>query len=296
MVPNQSENKAVVAGPKPSDRGVSSSPVSLAAAVDDDLASGRLDLPLLPGVAQEVMAASTDDGAKKLADIVRRDQAMAAHLLRMANSPLYRGTDPIVSVQHAVSRLGTGRIRELAMMVACQGRRFEAPGFETEVRSSFQHSLATALYAQEIARAKRSNVEEAFLSGLLHDMGRPLLLQKCVDIEARLHLGASRAEMLAVVDARHTEVGAKLAAHWALPERLVATVRDHHAADGTTQDAGVYVVMLADTLAHFALEGVPDEAAVGAHVSVGALNLYPDVVSGLVARASVVKGTVEALG
>jgi len=278
---------------------VSDAASKLLTLVNADIGAGRFELPILPTVANEVLQASGDEagGAKKLADIVRRDQTMAAHLLRMANSPFYRGTDAIVSVQHAVSRLGSSRIREVALVVACSGRVFEVGGFEDEVKASFKHSLAAALYAQEIARAKRTSVEDAFLAGLLHDMGRPLLLQKCIDVDKKHALKSKRAEILGVVDQRHPSVGAMLATAWLLPERLASTIADHHhAGPPEERSPAVHMVMLADALAHYAMTGTPNDAIeLRTHPAIPALNLYPDAVSALLSRAQVVKETAGAL-
>lgn len=62
------------------------------------------------------------------------------------------------------------------MLISCRSKVFNVEGFKTDVRESFDLSLATAALSQEIARVRRLNVEDAFLCGLLHDIGRPVLL------------------------------------------------------------------------------------------------------------------------
>jgi hypothetical protein len=128
---------------------------------------GRLELPLLPGIAAQVMQASSDQDCdtKRLSDIIHRDQAMASHVLRLANSPLYMSRMQIVSLQQAVSRLGMKKIREMALIISCESRVFQVKGFETEVRALFRHSLAAGAFAQEIARMRRWNVKRLFSAG-----------------------------------------------------------------------------------------------------------------------------------
>src|ERR1700761_6831539 len=96
------------------------------------IASGALPLPVLPEVASQVLALvqRPDCDTARLAELLRRDPAMTAH--------------------------GMARV-------------FAVPGFEAEVKAAFQHALATALFAQEIAKARRSTVDAAFLAGLFHD-------------------------------------------------------------------------------------------------------------------------------
>jgi putative nucleotidyltransferase with HDIG domain len=276
---------------------VSPTLIELVRAVDLELSRGNLDMPVLPDVAREVVAATTDGGgdARSLADIIRRDQAMAANLLRLANSPIYRSATPTTSIQHAITRLGESRVRELALLVACHSRIFVVRGYEQVVQRLFQHSLAAALLAQEIARQKRSPLESAFMGGLLHDMGRPILLQKVVDLDVQLRTCATPQQIMAVVDARHAEVGATLAAQWGFAERLCTSVRLHHTEGAPASFTDLHVVMLADLFAHYALdphaEGVDAEAFVRSHPSVAALGLTDANMSALFDRVPVVQQT-----
>ena len=72
------------------------------------VAQGKVDLPLLPGVAMEVtnVAAQENADSRVIAELLRKDQAMAAHVLRVVSSPVYSGRTEIVSLQQAVARLG----------------------------------------------------------------------------------------------------------------------------------------------------------------------------------------------
>src|SRR5262249_18885971 len=131
------------------------------------IAEGVFELPMLPEVASMVVAATQNESsdARRLARMIHRDAALAGHVLKLANSPLYAPTVPIVSLQQAVSRLGMKRIREMAYVAACQAKVFRVPGQEERARRLFRHSVAAAVFAQEIARLRRWNVDEAFLCG-----------------------------------------------------------------------------------------------------------------------------------
>ena len=251
---------------------------------------GKLTLPLLSDVATEVMRLAQDEraGAHVFAAAVRKDASMAAHVLRVANGAAVRGQVPIVSLQQAISRLGVRAVSDIAFAVACKERVFTARGFELEVRNVFRHCLMTGLYAQEIARARRTNVEEAFLSGLLHDVGRPVLLQAVVDVARKHHVTPPRDAVLAYATERHTSVGAALVRRWRLPEALAVAIERHH--DPYSSDPKVLVVMPADELADLTARETPHIVALAA-----ALNLYSEQVEELVKRGEALRATAEQL-
>jgi len=209
-------------------------PAELPAPVRERLVSlieeNKLDLPVLPEVASQVIQLSFDEACeiRHLTDLIQRDQAMAAHVLRLANSVMFGATVPIVSLQHALSRLGLAKVREIALMISCETKVFKVEGFDLRVRGLFRHAIGTAAYAQEIARSLRQNVEEAFLCGLLSDFGRPVLLQALVDLKKEMKVDISRETIDAVSGEFHTRVGAELAKAWRLPPLLSESILYHH--------------------------------------------------------------------
>ena len=258
--------------------------------------AGYLDLPILPTVAAEVVALTSNDDCdiKKLADIVRRDQAMAGHMLRMANSATHRAVTQVASLQQAMARLGMQLVRQFAFVISCQNRVFRVRGREEQLRKLFAHSLATALYAQEIARARRSNVEESFLAGLLHDVGRPVLLQAITDFTT--DVAFTEPEVEEAVSALHAYVGGDLSRQWGLSERLGEAIAHHHnpaAAPGNRE--GALTVRLADDLAH-RLDGPGegmDEVDMHQHPALAPLNLYPEDVDRLLAMGEKIAAQIE---
>ena len=254
------------------------------------------DLPVLPDVTERVLRMTGDPKSSlaALADVLSKDAAMSAHVLRLANSPLYRGREPIVSLHQAAARLGTQKLRDVAILVASESRLFRARGFEAEARHAFQHGLLCGLWAQEIARRLRGPVEEAFLCGLLHDVGIPVLLQSACDRVANAI--EFRAEILQVVDDAHAGIGADLVRAWRLPEHMAKALGEHHA---TTTSALAAIVVLADDLADFCDNDVDDKAIVDrvlAHEASAALNLYDDDVAGIVKLREAITGTCAEMG
>jgi putative nucleotidyltransferase with HDIG domain len=273
-------------------------PPAIRAELEAKLHAGKLELPLLPGVAMEITSAAAreDVDARAIADMLKRDAALSAHVLRIVNSPVYSPKTQIVSLQQAVARVGAAKIRELALVIACRTGVFKAKGYEPEIDEVFRHSVATALFAQEIARQTRNNVEDAFLCGLLHDVGRPVLLQALVTAlrEARAH--AEREIVLELVRELHEVAGAALAKAWSLPETVVTALGRHHSLNPELESVPVRIVSLADRFAHLAFdENALTAESVAGHPALAALEIYPDVLDKIIKRASAVRETTGVL-
>lgn len=282
-------------------------PPALPQAVRDRLveriSQGKLELPVLPEVASKVVQLSNDPNAdtRQLADVIKRDQAMAGHLMRVANSPLYATATPLVSLDQVVGRMGMKKIREIALIISCQGKVFAVPGHETEVKSLFRHSLVAAAFAQEIAKSRRWNVEEAFLCGLLHDVGKPVLWQELVDLHKAANCAVDDNACRAAINALHARIGSDLVRHWALPARLAETILHHHdPTKSTTAAQTALMTCLADDLAHLTMPlavapRTVTEDAVRSHPTLEALNLYPDELDALLAQRAKIKAMAEAM-
>lgn len=274
-------------------------PEQLQVDVLERLEGGKIELPLLPTVVWEVMELSAADNVdiRRLSDLIHRDQSLAGHVLRVANSPAYMARMPIVSLQQAVSRLGTKALGEIAFTVSLQSRVFDVPGYEDEVRSLWEHAVGAATYAKEIARLRRGNVEGAFLCGLLHDIGKPVVLQALVDVQKEAGLRIAPAAASAIMEAYHTHVGSLLATAWALPPHVAESIAYHHDyLVAPTCGEAVMVTRLADCLSYHVLTpDIFDEDSVRHHPVLADLNLYPDDVEGLLARRDAVLRIIEGL-
>ncbi len=259
--------------------------------VGERLSNGNLDVPVLPTVAHEAMRAAADPSvdARRLAEIAERDQTIAAHLLRVANSPMYAPNGSIVSIKQAMLRLGARIVGEIAMIVAVKAPVLRAPGWESEIRDIFGHAIATALFAKEVARAKRWSVEEAFLAGLVHDLGRPILIQALLDGARGFGQNAPRALISMLVEELHAEVGCEVARRWSLPQPIVDAIARHHDPNATAPMT--LVVQLADTLAGHAMGGeLPDRP----DSAIEKLHLYPEQVETLVGFSESILASVRA--
>ncbi|MEZ6197219.1 MAG: HDOD domain-containing protein [Planctomycetota bacterium] len=250
------------------------------AALDGD----RLEVPMLPETALEVMRLCRDPDADppRIAELVQRDPQLAARVTALANSAVYASVAPVLAVQPALGRLGLRAVSELAIAVACEARLFKVEGFEGRLRRILRHSALAAGTAREIARTIRENVEEAFFVGLLHDIGKPLVLQAALDARGGRAADLDAAEVDALLAAYHERAGERLVGHWQLGPRLAEVVGRHHDAE-VAVDAPplLHILRMADDVAR-ELARTPDLDAFAVidlilgHPSVEALNIYAE--------------------
>jgi putative nucleotidyltransferase with HDIG domain len=198
---------------------------------------GVQGLPAVPTVLAEILSTLEDDTAtaSSLERLIRRDQALTSKLLSVANSAYYGFVAPITTLKRAVVVLGMGEVRKLCLGAGVfnllHARRVRN---HARVESLWSHSLAVAEAARIIAaRTKRTDPEQAFTGGLLHDLGKLVLAAFfSEELEAVNQLAVSeglpfhQAECELGVD--HEDLGIQLAEHWRLPPMLAEVMGRHH--------------------------------------------------------------------
>lgn len=213
----------------------------------------RLELPLLSHVIWEVMdlSAADDVDAARLSDLIHRDVSLAGHILRVANSPAFMPRYPITSLQQAVSRLGMTQLSEIAFCVALRGKVFHLPKYKDEIQHLWSHAVQTAFFAKTIAVRCHQNPEEAFLCGLLHDIGKPVVLQIIADLQKKLACTLIPSTLQELLEAHHTQAGRRLAEAWQLVSPVSECIMYHHAYRETpTRADAVMITHLADCISY----------------------------------------------
>ena len=263
------------------------------------LEQDELDLPLLPVVATQVLQLSGDPNADatKLSTLIQQDQALAAQILRIANSPAYAPRSPIVSLQQAIAWLGMTILAGLAFSVSIQSGVFKVKGYEKEVQALWRQALATGLYGKEIARRNRHNVENAFLCGILHTIGKPLLIHLILQDRDDFSSQPSWAIMDTVIQEFSILAGTKLAEAWQLPEPVQEAIRfypDEAYQQATSPTKGAMITCLADHLATGIIDPSSlDVETLRAHPVVQDLNFYPEDMDALLELKDTIQQSVE---
>ena len=260
----------------------------------DELAAGKVEVPLLPGVAAEVLSSSLDDksNAGRLADLITQDQALATHLMRVVNSPAFRGATEIVALQQAIARLGMERIREIALTVSLKGTLILPGPYEYLIERAWVHGLRTGLWAKEIARGARKNVEMAYLCGLLHNVGTPMVVNRVYELDQTL----TERDILELIDRFSSEAGLVVARSWHLPQAVANTI----AFFGQFDQAGEFEgqVAITDAAHYFAQCQLAESLELDmlqSHPAIQHLNFYPDDIERLAEHGPRIEETVEGL-
>jgi len=214
----------------------------------DCLERPELVFPTLPAATAEVVALANAREAnfRDVDRLVRRDPVLAARVLSVANSPLYRPPGPITSLRLAMLRLGWQILREILLQATAEAHVFRG-GPRREMLESRMHAVALGHVHGHVARVVGLDAEHAFACGLLHDLGRPMVLA-ALSRPTAPPLDAD--ERALVVDLVHTSVGDRVARSWNLPEVVQRVCRDHHLAneDGSLSAVGPSSILLCEAL------------------------------------------------
>ncbi len=196
-------------------------------------------LPSLPSLYFRIMdaLASPDSSLEQIGGIIASDPSMTAKILQLVNSAFFGIARRISNPVEAVQFLGVGRVRSLVLSLHVFSCFDDVRVKNFSIERVWKHSLSTGLVAQKIARmqkADRAFTDEAYVAGMLHDIGKvmlaaslPDLYEKAVNlaVDEKLPLGEAEREIFGVT---HAQVGAYLLGLWGLPITIVEAVAFHH--------------------------------------------------------------------
>ena len=220
------------------------------------IASGRLVLPVMPEVAQKCLALVRDPKfqQKRLTSELEREPLLAASILRSSMTAA-SGGGGVKTLDQAVSSLGVAKLKSLLVefmtreMFRSNDKRIQAATLKV-----WEHSVAVAVLARDIAAlTSGANSDTCYLAGLLHDVGKPILVAMLLEAEKKL--SKDKPGWLDVgiwtstVEQVHRKVGTALAVEWKLPEEVTAGIRDCSEYDTANRGGAANVVRFANALA-----------------------------------------------
>ncbi len=215
-------------------------------------------LPSLPTVVMELLALLDQDDANvdALAGKIAQDQALAAKTLRLANSSFYGMAQQVKTIQEAIGILGFRTVRSLGTTSALMAAFAKSTPASFNATPFWRHAVAAAVCARELANHLGLNSEQAYTTGLLHDIGRLVLVSQfhagyeaTMAYRARHDCHLLQAER-AVLGLDHAEVGAALARHWNFPQAMQLAVAGHHTPEIAGASRLALVILAADAIAH----------------------------------------------
>lgn len=222
---------------------------------------GLKSIPSMPGAAQKAFQLATDPNAeaRDFIDVIESDEALSARVLKIANSVFFDRGHKSTTIESSVTVIG---INELRCLLNATALSEIFPSKHPARSMLWSNDIATALIARGLAQRLRPGKEDvAFLGGLMHDIGKLLLLQRTGEEYSRvLKIVETEDKSFCEAEERrfpftHTEVGQLIGERWNFTPELISIIRDHHAPwkeeDFSAREISLTaIIKAADTLAH----------------------------------------------
>ncbi len=211
------------------------------------------DLPPFSTIANRALKLTNDprSSAIDISRVISYDPAFTARVLRMANSAYYGFTRDVTTVSEAIVILGYETLKSVVLALTLQNfYDREIRGYGLKQGELWKHSVGCALASRLIAnQVKYPNIEEAFIAGLLHDVGKVTLnlfvrdeLYQIIDIAGSQGLSFAEAEKK-VLGFDHQDIGAKVANKWNFNEKIVEAIQHHHRPGRVRKDAELTAIV-----------------------------------------------------
>jgi len=215
------------------------------------LSNQPIDLPVFHPIAVRLqqLLQRPDFSMAQVVVLANEDQSLAGQILKMANSTAYIGRVRTETIKDAVIRLGARQVASLAMAASQAGLHMSKnPVINGFMQSLWLHSHACAMGSRWLARSAGypQYAEQAYMAGLLHDVGKLYLLKA---LERLNESGVAQAALeedllLEIFDELHVEQGCRLMEHWNMPRVYYNVVANHHDDNFDTSDTVLTVVRL----------------------------------------------------
>lgn len=209
------------------------------------------NLPSMPSVVSEALKiiGNPKSNINQLAEVLSKDISITTEILKMVNSAYYGFPSQITTINKAMALLGFNRVKSIIMGAAMKPMMMTYCG-----RKMWEHSIRCAVGSQLLAKSLgEEQVDEAFVMGLLHDVGRTVLeiynKDAVNEVNRLISLGADNlvAERM-MFGFTHTEIGGELVKKWKLPVLIEEAVKFHHTPQLAENQAIAGIVYVADRL------------------------------------------------
>jgi HD-like signal output (HDOD) protein len=201
-----------------------------AAPIGEWLTPQNTAIPVLPALASRVIEVASDPDVSlvQLANLIGKDQVLASRLLQLANSAYCAPMQEIGTISEAVVRVGSDGVRNMVFTVCFSSRMYDPGIYGDQGRQLIEHGIGTAYVARMVADAAGEDEDEAFLYGLLHDIGKLLILKLAFDYKRRTGTTVPADEVAVALEQHHATFGGITLKRWGLPGSLEEPIRCHH--------------------------------------------------------------------
>ena len=218
----------------------------------------NLDLPTMPQMAAKCLSFTRNPSfsVDEAARIVEKDPVLAAELIRAANSAANATREPASNIQTAISRLGIQKLRTVVISVSTR-KVFESRDkrIVEACRGLWDHSQAVAALARDVAVVSGcGDPEEAFLAGLLHDVGKPVVATMLLDAETAILSKSVKGWIesnawITIVQNTHRKIGVAVGKRWQMPKAVVQGIEECDEYDADDRQSTSNAVRFANALA-----------------------------------------------
>ena len=191
----------------------------------------NVELPRLSTVGRQVLArlCGPNSDLREAAEVAGRDPALAAEVLRVVNSVAYRGVTEIRRLDLAFARVGQRAMRSLLLTSMTRQVAINVGAAQRTVGEElWRRSLASGIIMGHLGPRYGLSEEEAFLVGLLHDIGMLAILKVVHDFQADRRYKVSRTLFDYLCQQWHEHIGLRLAESWSLPDPVPEIAGSHH--------------------------------------------------------------------
>jgi len=235
------------------------------------------DLPTLPSVYFKLNQLLKDKQAsiEKVAHIIELDPAMSSRILRLVNSAFYGVRSESNSISHAVMILGFNAVKNAVVSVAILDTFSYKDRYENfDITEFWRHAVSVAVLSKQLAeRSRLVAPEDAFIAGLLHDIGKIIMAKYFKEdfgkvwktMQKKKCNFADAEQEVASID--HVQIGAYLVRKWQLPEPIIQAIAGHHYYMSSSESTGmIESLMLADALSNSGYQINPDDYVFEDHI------------------------------
>lgn len=196
------------------------------------------ELPTLPVVVTQILQAtkSMATNANDVGDLISSDQSLTVKVLKLVNSPFYGFPQKIKTITHAIVILGFSKVKNIVLAASVFGMVKQPKNSTVSLSDLWEHALTTGIVCRQIAKHRNSgiDIEEMFVAGLLHDLGKVIIICNLPDICTAVSENVREKDCLfyesenAVLNFAHDKIGVWLAEKWNLNPALIEGIKCHH--------------------------------------------------------------------
>lgn len=233
------------------------------AEIINDFKKNDINLPILPAILKEIQDVmnSPSSGVDQLAAVIEKDAVISVRLISVSNSALYRGTEKILTVKQAIPRIGAKETQSIVATIANKGL-YEVKDkiFKILMEKLWKHSLASAFAARALSdELKLGDSEKYYFMGLVHDIGKVLILKTLGDVHYE-NKSFSVNKMMLEAKATHTSFGSAILRKWGFTDDYCRICLRHSGSKfKNTTDKDILIINLAGNIAKKAGYGVTSE-------------------------------------